>query len=97
MKRAASPLQAIAQVLDRLGAETDALGASLCADPAIAAQHMHALQAVDRIAQMQRSLAALLVADCHACAVAALGMADLQAQLLAIHGELACEACALSA
>lgn len=93
MGGAALPLRAIAQVLDRLGAETDALGATLCADPALAARHCHALQAVDRIAQMQRSLAALLLADCHACAVAGLGMAELQAQLLTIHGELACEAC----
>lgn len=93
MASAAPEVRAIAGVLDRLGSETDALGASLCADPAMAAAHMHALQAIDRIAQMQRSLAALLLADCHACALEALGMAELQAQLRALHGEIACEVC----
>lgn len=95
MARAAPEVEAIARVLDRLGAETDALGAALCADPALAAAHMHALQAIDRIAQMQRSLAALLLADCHACALAAIGMAELQAELRAIHGEIACETCTI--
>ncbi|MBK6800639.1 hypothetical protein [Novosphingobium sp.] len=93
MARAAPEVQAIARILDRLGAETDALGAGLCADPGLAAAHMHALQAIDRIAQMQRSLAALLLADCHACALSAVGMAELQAELRAIHGEVTCETC----
>ena len=42
---------------------------------------------------MQRSLAALLLADCHACALSAVGMAELQAELRAIHGEVTCETC----
>lgn len=53
----------IAVVLDELAEEVEALGASLCDDMTIAFNHMDKLQAIDLIAQKQRSLARLLLAD----------------------------------
>jgi len=54
----------IAVVLEELSQEVEALGASLCGDMDIAMRHMDSLQAIDLIAQKQRSLASLLDADC---------------------------------
>ena len=54
----------IAVVLEELSQDVEALGARLCADMNIAMQHMDTLQAIDLIAQKQRSLAALLTSDC---------------------------------
>ncbi|EGD59358.1 hypothetical protein Y88_1607 [Novosphingobium nitrogenifigens DSM 19370] len=54
----------IAVVLEELSQEVEALGATLCGDGDIVMRHMDTLQAIDLIAQKQRSLAALLEADC---------------------------------
>ena len=54
----------IAVVLEELSQDVEALGARLCDDMAIAMNHMETLQAIDLIAQKQRSLAALLSSDC---------------------------------
>ncbi len=54
----------IAVVLEELSHEVEALGATLCVDMDIAMRHIDTLQAIDLIAQKQRSLAALLLADC---------------------------------
>ena len=54
----------IAVVLEELSQEVEALGAALCVDIDIAMRHVDTLQAIDLIAQKQRSLAALLEADC---------------------------------
>ena len=54
----------IAVVLEELSQEVEALGATLCVDMDIAMRHVDTLQAIDLIAQKQRSLAALLEADC---------------------------------
>jgi hypothetical protein len=54
----------IAVVLEEMSQEVEALGASLCLDMDIAMRHIDTLQAIDLIAQKQRSLAALLEADC---------------------------------
>eukprot|EP01037_Dinobryon_pediforme_P017436 gene17436-17627_t len=54
----------IAAVLEDLSREVEALGATLCADMAIAMRHLDTLQAIDLIAQKQRSIAALLATDC---------------------------------
>lgn len=54
----------IAVVLDELAEEVEALGAALCCDMDIAMKHMDKLQAIDLIAQKQRSLGSLLVAEC---------------------------------
>lgn len=54
----------IAAVLEELSLEVEALGATLCIDMDVAVRHMDTLQSIDLIAQKQRSLASLLVADC---------------------------------
>ena len=53
----------IAVVLEELAEEVEALGSALCADMDIALRHMDKLQAIDMIAQKQRSLGRLLVAE----------------------------------
>ena len=74
-------LAAVAEILGELGNEVEALGVSLCCDPAVAAGHMEALQAFDMIAQKQRGLAALLLADCPVTVLAALGLDELKMRL----------------
>lgn len=54
----------IAVVLEELSQDVEALGSKLCLDMDIAVRHMDTLQSIDLIAQKQRSLATLLVADC---------------------------------
>jgi hypothetical protein len=54
----------IAVVLEELSQEVEALGAALCGDAEIVTRHLGTLQTIDLIAQKQRSLAALLEADC---------------------------------
>jgi CheY-like chemotaxis protein len=54
----------IAVVLEEIAQEVEALGATLCVDMDIAMRHIDTLQAIDLIAQKQRSLAALLNSDC---------------------------------
>lgn len=53
----------IAVVLEEMSRDVEALGAALCVDMTIAMRHVDTLQAIDLIAQKQRSLAALLLAD----------------------------------
>jgi len=53
----------IAVVLDELAEDIEALGTALCDDMAVAINHVDKLQAIDLIAQKQRSLARLLRAD----------------------------------
>lgn len=59
----------IALVLDELAEDVEALGARLCTDMDVAMKHMDTLQAIDLIAQKQRSLARLLEADCPSAGV----------------------------
>ncbi|MDF8334304.1 hypothetical protein [Novosphingobium cyanobacteriorum] len=54
----------IAVVLEELSQEVEALGSALCLDMDVAVKHMDTLQAIDLIAQKQRSLATLLESDC---------------------------------
>jgi len=54
----------IAVVLEELSQEVEALGSALCSDMDMMLRHMDTLQAIDLIAQKQRSLASLLEADC---------------------------------
>lgn len=61
-------LTVIAATLLELSDEIEALGSRLCSDPALVANQAHELQAFDLITQMQKELAAFLVADCPACA-----------------------------
>lgn len=64
----------IALVLEELSQEVEALGASLCGDMDVAMRHMDSLQAIDLIAQKQRSLARLLHADCLESEVERIGL-----------------------
>lgn len=61
-----------AEMLAELSCEVEALGSALCADPAIAARNMAALQAIDLMAQKLCGLAEVLAAECHATALARL-------------------------
>lgn len=63
-------LTEVAAILDELSHEIEALGETLCSDPVVVSQHLHELQSIDRIAQKQRSLTALLLADCMVSAAA---------------------------
>ncbi len=74
-------LAAVADILGELGNELEALGASLCCDPMVAARHVVALQAFDLIAQKQHGIASLLRADCPVTALAELGLDDLKRRL----------------
>lgn len=53
----------IAVVLEELSQEVETLGATLCGDKDVAVRHAAALQAIDMVAQKQRSLAILLGAE----------------------------------
>lgn len=75
---------AAAQVLADLSQEIEQLGADLCADPAVALHHLEALQAIDLIAQKQRSLAQMLEADCPKTAVSGIGLDALAGHLQAL-------------
>ena len=73
----------IAAVLEDLSREVEALGAALCADMAIAMRHLDTLQTIDLIAQKQRSLAALLSADCPEAEIETIALDALRERLRA--------------
>lgn len=50
----------LADELDALRGELERLGVTLCADPAVAREHMAALQSLDQIGQRQAAVAAIL-------------------------------------
>ena len=79
-KEAATHRQ-IAEVLEELSREVEALGSSLCGDMDIAMRHMDTLQAIDLIAQKQRSLAAVLNADCVVEGVESIGLEKLRERM----------------
>lgn len=72
---------AAAKVLAEMSAEIERLGAALCTDPSFALNHVEELQAIDLIAQKQRSLASLLEADCPKTAVNGIGLDALAGRL----------------
>lgn len=72
---------AAAQVLTELSLEIERLGAKLCADPSFALNHLEDLQAIDLIAQKQRSLAVMLEADCPKTALSGMGLDALAGRL----------------
>jgi len=59
-----SHLQTAADILIEMSEEIEALGATLCCDPAVLGSHIGALQGIDLMAQKQRWLATLLRAEC---------------------------------
>jgi len=71
----------IAVVLEELSQEVEALGGALCGDIDIAMRHIATLQAIDLIAQKQRSLAALLRADCQEAGVEAIAIDALRERM----------------
>jgi hypothetical protein len=74
----AAHLRTAADVLVEMSEEIEKLGADLCGDPAVIISHIAALQAIDLVAQKQRSLAALLRADCPVSAVSSFGVESLR-------------------
>jgi hypothetical protein len=77
--------QQIAVVLEELALEVEDLGGRLCTDMDVAARHMDVLQAIDLIAQKQRSLARLLEADCPIQAIEQIGLDVLRDRLRMFH------------
>lgn len=76
----AAHLATVADVLEELAGEIEALGAALCMDAGVLSQHMATLQAIDLIAQKQRWLATLLLAECPLAAVDTIGVETLKAR-----------------
>jgi len=76
----AAHLTTVADVLVELAGEIEDLGERLCVDPAIIANHVTQLQAIDLIAQKQRWLATMLRADCPLSAVDTIGVEALRAR-----------------
>ena len=96
-----STFERIGNLLAELIDEIEALGVRLCSDLTFAVAHGLDLQAIDHIAQKQRSLAGLLRADCLPTALDQLGLDDLKAQLkLTVPPnslrEASCPSCAVS-
>lgn len=58
-----SILNRVGNALSLISDEVEALGATLCGDPAVVAKHLTILQSIDLIAQQQRALSALLLGD----------------------------------
>lgn len=54
--------QDLARQLEDLGRSLERLGEALCADPAVISGHISALQEIDRIAQMQFAISAIIAA-----------------------------------
>lgn len=60
---------ALAAILLDLSNEIEAVGSRFCTDPEFVANHLHDLQIFDRVCQVQKEVADLLVAECPACAM----------------------------
>lgn len=83
-------LSGIAEILLDLAAEVEALGGRLCADPALVENHAQEMQAFDLVAQMQQELAALLTAECPACAADKVRLDSLRDRLQACLPHVGC-------
>ncbi|MFM5913580.1 hypothetical protein D5I55_00670 [Chakrabartia godavariana] len=66
--------QQLAAQLEDMGRSLERLGEALCADPAVISGHIGALQEIDRIAQMQFAISAIIAApdQVEACLVSPL-------------------------
>lgn len=71
----------IADEMERLRDDIEALGAALCADPRVVDAHAEALQALDRIGQHQVALASVLRADDAGRCIAGLPLEQLRQRL----------------
>jgi hypothetical protein len=74
-----------ADALTSLSYEVEGLGATLCADPALAERYLDQLQGIDRIAQSLEQLARLLRAPVPEEAIADVRVGDLQIHLQVAH------------
>lgn len=68
----------VAAVLNALAEDIERLATVLCADPDICNRHLDALQDIDRIAQLQRGLAAIVGHSDPHDAIAASGLDSLR-------------------
>ncbi len=74
-------LKAVADVLLDLSIDIEALGTALCANVEVVQRHVQELQTIDMIAQKQRSLAAVLQADCPRTAMSDISLEELRTRL----------------
>ncbi len=74
----------MASILDELADDAEHLGASLCSDPQITANHMVKLQSIDLLAQTLRQLSEVLAADTPISAADNIRLDDLRSRLLAM-------------
>lgn len=80
-KEARPHLSAVADALLDLSLDIEMLGTALCANAEVVQRHVEELQAIDLIAQKQRSLAALLRADCPRSALSDISLDELRTRL----------------
>lgn len=69
-----------AEMLVEVSDDIEALGAVLCTDPKVMADHISSLQQIDLIAQKLRALASVLAAECPASATQSLPLDSLRAR-----------------
>lgn len=74
-------IRAIADVLLDLSLDIETLGTILCGNADVVQRHTEELQTIDLIAQKQRSLAAILQADCPDSAMSSIGVDVLRTRL----------------
>lgn len=74
-------IRAIADVLLDLSLDIETLGTILCGNADVVQRHTEELQTIDLIAQKQRSLAAILQADCPDSAMSSIGVDMLRTRL----------------
>jgi hypothetical protein len=79
---------AIGELLNELANDLEVLGSELCSDYALVARHLGALQAIDLIAQKQKALASVLIAECPADAIRNINLDIFAEKLLAAVGDI---------
>lgn len=78
----------VAEVLDEIALDIEALGCGLCLDPALVAAHGESLQAIDRLAQTMAALAHVMRSACLDSAMAGVALEDLRDKLVAAHARV---------
>ena len=71
----------VARELELIQSELEDLGAHLCADASLVFAHLTQLQRIDEIAQRQRHLAEILLADDGESAIKSVSLAKLKKRL----------------
>lgn len=79
--RAGPHILAVADVLLDLSLDIETLGTALCSNVDVVQRHVQELQTIDLIAQKQRSLAAVLRADCPKSALSNVSLDELRTRL----------------